>query len=410
MNHKKNKKSFSMQVVIPLIGITMAIFFLVPSLFSGCQQEKNSPGLQSPTATQEKNKMSIQKESFGKTREGEPVDIYTLSNQKGMTVKITNYGGIVTHIIVPGQNNEMVDVALGFDKLAPYLEGHPYFGALVGRYANRIAGGKFTLDGVTYSLAKNNGNHHLHGGLKGFDKVTWKAEPIHDETAGKVGLQLSYLSKDKEEDYPGNLEVTVVYTLSNKNELAVTYEAHTDQATPVNLTHHSYFNLNGAGKGDILGHRLMINAGHYTPVDAELIPTGTIAPVDNTPFDFRQPATIGARIDKVAGGYDHNFVLDNPGDALLLAAKVMSPTSQLVMEVYSTEPGLQLYTGNFLDGSIIGKNNLPYNQHTGFCLEAQHFPDSPNQPSFPSTILQPNQTYHQQTIYKFYLDTPQNSK
>jgi aldose 1-epimerase len=352
--------------------------------------------------TEEKTGMSISKTFFGKTGGGRNVDLYTLVNINKMTVKITNYGGIVTSITAADKNGTLDDVVLGFDTLEKYLQGHPYFGAIVGRYGNRIAGGRFVLEGVTYKLAANNGENHLHGGIKGFDKVVWKAEEIKKKN--EVGVRLGYLSKDGEEGYPGNLSAKVTYTLTNDNELKIHYEAETDKPTPVNLTHHSYFNLEGAGSGDILGHVLTLHADRYTPVDRGLIPTGELKPVKDTPMDFTAPGAIGERIAKVTGGYDHNYVLNNwdPSQPLLrLAARVEGPTSGRVMEVWTTEPGVQFYSGNFLDGTITGKKGKTYHKHYGFCLETQHFPDSPNKPGFPSTILHPGKKYIHTTIYKF---------
>jgi aldose 1-epimerase len=298
----------------------------------------------------------------------------------------------------------MADVVLGFDHLDDYLGNDPFFGALVGRYANRIDKARFTLDGVEYKLAKNDGENSLHGGLKGFDKKAWKArEPSKDHPA----LELTYLSKDGEEGYPGNLNVKVVYTLTDSNELRIDYTATTDKNTVLNLTNHSYFNLAGQGSGDVLKHVLMINADRFTPIDAALTPTGELRSVAGTPLDFRKPTAIGARIDddneqlKFGKGYDHNFVLNHKGNDLTLAARVTEPQSGRVLEVLTTQPGVQLYTGNFLDGTIHGKGGKVYGRRSAFCLETQHFPDSPNQPKFPSTELKPGQTYHQTTIYKF---------
>jgi aldose 1-epimerase len=350
-------------------------------------------------AGEKTTKMSMIKSNFGKTREGQAVDLYTLTNANGMAVKITDYGGIVTSLKVPDKNGRSEDVVLGFDSLDRYLAGHPYFGAVVGRYGNRIARGKFTLNGTGYRLAANNGENHLHGGIKGFDQVIWNAEIVKKEN--EVGVKLSYLSKDGEEGYPGNLSVVVTYTLTNDNELKIHYEAETDKPTPVNLTHHSYFNLKGAGNGDILEHLLTIDADRFTPVDEGLIPTGELKSVKNTPMDFTVPKAIGERINQVKGGYDHNYVLTGWDGSLKRAAKVVAPTSGRVMEVWTTEPGLQFYSGNFLDGTITGKNSKVYHKHYGFCLETQHFPDSPNKPQFPSTILEPGKKYTHTTIYRF---------
>lgn len=346
-------------------------------------------------------KANLTKTQFGTMPDGRPVDLYTLTNANGAVVKITNYGTIITELHVPDRNGQFGDVVLGFDNLAQYLAGHPYFGCTVGRVANRIGGAKFTLDGKTYTLAANNGPNHLHGGLKGFDKVLWQAEPQTD-----VSVRFTYISPDGEEGYPGNLAVTVVMTWTDQDEIVIEYSATTDKATPVNLTNHSYFNL--ACEGDILGHVLMLSASQYTPADASLIPTGEIRPVAGTPLDFTTPTQIGARFDQLDNkprGYDHNFVINRAGKGLALAARVFEPKTGRVMEVFTTEPGIQLYTGNFLDGSLKGKRGVVYKQYTGFCLETQHFPDAVNKPSFPSIILRPGQTYQQTTVYRFSVRT-----
>jgi aldose 1-epimerase len=343
--------------------------------------------------------MGITCKPFGTAPGGKKADIYTLTNNKGVEVKITNYGGIVTSLKTADRNGVFADVVLGYDTLEQYVrDNSPYFGALIGRYGNRIANAKFTLEGRQYTLAANNGPNHLHGGTRGFDKVVWDAEPLERE--GSVGVRLTYLSKDGEEGYPGNLSCEVVYELTNDNELKIAYEASTDKTTVVNLTHHSYFNLAGHDSPDILSHELMLNAGHFTPVDETLIPTGQIKTVDGTPMDFRGPAAIGSRIDLVPGGYDHNFELDKTGGGLTLAARVVEKSSGRVMEVFTTEPGIQFYSGNFLDGTQKGKGAV-YNKHAGFCLETQHFPDSPNKPQFPSVVLEPSGRYRQTTVYKF---------
>jgi aldose 1-epimerase len=350
-------------------------------------------------------KMGIEKQPFGKTPDGTSVDLYTLTNDNGMVVKIMNYGGTVTSLIVPDRNGKMGDVVLGYDNLDGYLKNNPYFGSIIGRYANRIAKGRFILNGIEYKLAQNNGENHLHGGIKGFDKVVWNAKEV--KTGNGVGVELSYLSKDGEEGYPGNLSVTVTYILTNNNELKINYLATTDKDTVVNLTHHSYFNLAGAGEGDILGHELMINADKFTPVDKNLIPTGELRSVKGTPMDFTQPTPIGARINQedeqliFGKGYDHNWVLNLVDGALTRVARVYEPKTGRVMEVFTTEPGMQFYSGNFLDGTITGKGGKVYYQRYGFCLETQHFPDSPNKPQFPSTVLKPGQTYKTTTIYQF---------
>jgi aldose 1-epimerase len=356
-------------------------------------------------AASAKRNRDVHKESFGKTREGRPVDLYTLTNSQGLEVRAMTYGGIIVSLRVPDKTGKVDDIVLGHDNLDGYLDNSPYFGAIVGRYANRIANGTFTLDGVKYSLAKNNGPNSLHGGLNGFNKAIWDAKPFKD--AKGVGVAFSYLSKDGEEGYPGNLKVKVSYTLTDENQLILDYEATTDKATPLNLSQHSYFNLAGEGSGDILGHHLMLNADRFTPVDQTLIPTGELRPVQGTPMDFTKPSAIGARINEdyeqlvVGKGYDHNYVISRKGDGLSLAARVHEPTSGRVLEVSTTEPGVQFYSGNFLDGTITGKQGHVYKLRNGFCLETQHFPDSPNHPDFPSTILRPGKTFRSQTIFKF---------
>jgi aldose 1-epimerase len=351
---------------------------------------------------EEKNQGGPTKMSFGKTKDGTPVEQYTLANSKGVKVDVITYGAIVTHILAPDRDGKVENVVLGFDDLAGYLAGHPFFGATVGRVANRIAKGKFTLDGKEYKLAVNNGPNALHGGLKGFDKVVWKAEP--QNSADGPGVKLSYRSPDGEEGYPGNLDVTVTYTLTNQNELKIDYTATTDKATPVNLTNHSYFNLAGPKGGDVLGHELMIAADEYTPADDTLIPTGEIKPVKGTPFDFTTPTPIGAHIGEIKGdpgGYDLNYVLRTKGKVSEVAARVYESKSGRLLEMFTTEPGVQFYTGNYLDGKLKGSGGMVYKKQTGFCLEAQHYPDSVNQPKFPSTILTPGKTYTQTTVYKF---------
>ncbi len=343
-------------------------------------------------------KVSVKQTPFGRLRDGSAAGLYTLTNRNGLAAKITNYGTIITELHVPDRHGKFDDVVLGFDRLESYLQGHPHFGCTVGRVANRIAGGKFTLDGKTYTLAVNNGPNHLHGGLKGFDKILWQAEALAgDEPA----VKFTCTSPDGDEGYPGNLAIAVVMTLTGHNELRIDYTAGTDKPTPVNLTNSSCFNL--AGAGDILGHELMLAADNYTPSDANLIPTGEIAPVKGTPLDFTMPTPIGSRFDRLSGeprGYDHNFVLNGGGKNPAFAARVHEPESGRAMEMWTTEPGIQFYTGNFLDG-IAGKNGARYRRHSAFCLEPQHFPDSVNQPQFPSIILRPGQTYRQTTLYKF---------
>lgn len=322
---------------------------------------------------------------------------YTLANGNGMQVSILNYGGTVTNIITPDRNKQPGDVVLGFDSLAGYQQtGNPYFGCLVGRYANRIAQGKFTLDEQSYQLAQNNNGNALHGGLKGFDKVIWKAVPLGDSS-----LQLTYTSKDGEEGYPGNLTATVVYTLEANNSLKIDYTATTDKATPVNLTNHSYFNLSAGKEPTALNHEVMINAARYTEVNESLIPTGKLPEVKGTPMDFTTSKPIGKELASVKGGYDHNWVLNRTGAGLEKIASVYDPSSGRLLEVATTEPGIQFYTGNFLDSTLHGKNGQVYGKHAGLCLETQHFPDSPNQPSFPAAILKPGETYRHTTVFSF---------
>ena len=343
--------------------------------------------------------MNIEKSSFGKTADGKEVDLYTLTNANGLKAAITTYGGIVVSLEVPDRNGKMGDIVLGYDTVSGYLEKTPYFGAIIGRYANRIAKGKFTLGGVEYRLATNDGENHLHGGNVGFDKVVWNAESIRQDSA--VGVRLTYVSKDGEEGYPGNLTSVVEYLLTNQDELVVRYKATTDKPTIANLTHHSYFNLAGQGNGDVLGHEVTIHADQYTPVGKGLIPTGELRSVKGTPMDFTTPQTIGSRIAEVEGGYDHNYVLNGGGGTLQLAASVHDPASGRLMEIFTTEPGIQFYSGNFLDGSITGKEGKTYNKHYGFCLETQHFPDSPNKPKFPPIVLNPGEVYTHHTVHKF---------
>jgi len=344
----------------------------------------------------------VSKEPFGKTTDGTPVDIYTLRNRNGVEARICNYGGIVVSLKAPDRNGQMGDVVLGFDNLEDYIKSSPFFGCLVGRYGNRIARGKFTLEGKEYSLVTNNYPNALHGGTKGFDKVVWEGKSI--ASAQGPALELHYLSKDGEEGYPGNLSVTALYTLTDDNGLKLDYTATTDKATVINLTQHSYFNL--AGKGDILNHVVRMPADKFTPVDSTLIPTGELKPVEGTPFDFRKPTAIGARINeadeqlKFGNGYDHNWVFNKPVGKLGLMARVSEPTTGRVLEVLSTEPGLQFYTGNFLDGSLKGKEGRVYQFRNAFCMEPQHFPDSPNHPQFPSVVLKPGQVYKNTIIYR----------
>src|SRR5256714_8223121 len=350
----------------------------------------------------------IARKPFGSTQRGEAVSAYTLKNAHGIELQVLDYGGIIVSLRVPDRTGRLDDVVLGFDSLGAYERGSPYFGAVIGRYGNRIARGRFTLEGRTYTLATNNGPNHLHGGVRGFDKVVWSVTPF--ERGDSVGLVLNYTSPDGEEGYPGTLRATVTYTLTNANDLIFDYHATTDRATPVNLTQHSYFNLAGDGKGGILGHVVTLNADRFTPVDSTLIPTGEIRSVAGTPFDFRTPTAIGARIDRAdeqlryGPGYDHNFVLTKGGKGgiegnVTLAAHVYEPTTGRVMEISTTEPGLHFYSGNFLDGTLHRKQAAVYRHRYAFAMETQNFPDSPNQPAFPSTILRPGEEYRSPTIY-----------
>ena len=381
-------------------NIFIALFSIV--LISSCISEKKEE-----TAKGEvKSAFSLNKSFFGITAAGDSVTQYTFLNLAGMEVKILDYGGLVTHLKVPDKNGLVEDIVLGYDNLDGYLKATPYFGAIVGRYGNRIAKGKFTLDGVEYSLVINNGENHLHGGTVGFDKVMWEAETFENETG--VGLKLNYLSKDMEEGFPGNLNVTVTYTIKETNEISIDYLATTDKKTVINLTQHSYFNLTGNTKRDILDHLVMIKSNNIIPVDAGLIPTGELLPVNQTPFDFKSLTTVGNRIDadheqiKLGGGYDHCWVLDKPTqNALEWVVKAVDPASGRVLELATTEPGVQFYTGNFLDGSITGKDEVVYNKRYGLCFEPEHYPDSPNQPNFPSVVLNPGDEYCTTTVWRF---------
>ena len=368
--------------------LTTALLILVV-LFTSCTRQESS----------------MTRQSFGKTPDGTEVFLYTLGNKNGMEARITNYGGIVVSMLVRDRNGNPADIVLGYDSLARYVKDTPYFGALIGRYGNRIGKGEFKLSGVKYTLATNNGANHLHGGLKGFDKVVWNV----DEKASIPGesLVLTYLSKDGEEGYPGNLTVQVVYAVTSNNELRIDYSASTDKATVANLTHHSYFNLAGEGNGSILDHELFIDAARFTPVDTSLIPTGELRSVGGTPMDFTTQTAIGARINdsyeqlQKGGGYDHNWVLNKPFGSMGLAARVYDKASGRIMEVLTTEPGLQFYSGNFLNGTLVGMSGVKYQHRYGFCLETQHFPDSPNKPEFPTTVLEPGKTYTSTTVYRF---------
>jgi aldose 1-epimerase len=376
-------------MTIPRAGLAVVGFTLA---FTGIMSDYSSQA-------------QIKPEAFHRIIDGSQVDLYPLKNSNGLEATITNYGGIVVSLKVPDRNGKLGDVVLGYDRLNDYIGSTPYFGALIGRYGNRIAKGRFTIDGVEYQLARNDDSNALHGGRKGFDKVVWQAEKV-DSSEGSA-LKLTYTSKDGEEDYPGTLRCTVIYTLTNKNELKIEYFAETDKPTFVNLTNHSYFNLKDGGASDILGHELMIRASKFTPVDKGLIPTGQLKPVAGTPFDFNKPTAIGARVEnedeqlKFGKGYDQNWVLDRQGKDLELVASVYEPSSGRFMEVLTTQPGLQFYSGNTLDGTNEGKGGTVYQHRAGFCLETQHFPDSPNHPDFPTTELKPGEKYTQTTVYRF---------
>jgi aldose 1-epimerase len=370
-----------------------AALVVLLSLVVGAQAQKKG------TAT-----AGVKREVTSAMVNGKAIEVFTLTNSSGVEVKALTFGGVISSWRVPDRTGQMADIVLGFDDPAAYIKGNtPFFGALVGRYANRIGKAQFALDGKTYKLAANNGPNHLHGGNVGFDKVLWDGEPL--KVKDGAGVAFSRTSPDGEEGYPGTLKVRVTYTLTNANELVIAYEATTDKATLVNLTSHSYFNLAGQGTGDVLAHEMRINADRYTPVDDTLIPTGELAPVDNTPFDFRKPTAIGARIVSehpqigIGRGYDHNWVLARSAAGLSLAAEVFEPKSGRTLTVTTTEPGMQLYTGNFLDGTITGKEGKVYRQRFGFCLETQHFPDSPNRPTFPTTILRPGTKYTSTTVF-----------
>ena len=372
--------------------LTVALISVSAACFTGCAFMSQNP------------KGTLTHSRFGQLPDGTPVELYTLRNSHGMEAQIMTYGGIVTSLKVPDKRGKLDDVVLGYDTLDAYLKSTPYFGALIGRYGNRIAKGQFSLDGVTYTLATNNGVNALHGGLKGFDKVVWTARPL--PTANGPSLIMTYVSRNGEEGYPGNLLVTAVYSVTEDNALKVEFTATTDRKTVVNLTHHSYFNLRGSG--DVLGHIVTINADKFTPVDSGLIPTGELRPVAGTPFDFTTPSAIGARIGQtqdeqivLGQGYDHNWVLNKRGSELSLAAKVHEPMTGRTMEVWTTEPATQFYTGNFLDGTLVGKGGWTYQKRNGFCFEPQHYPESPNHPAFPSTELKPDETYRNTIIYKF---------
>ncbi|GAA4425103.1 galactose mutarotase [Pontibacter saemangeumensis] len=366
------------------------------SSLAGCAGLEGEQEASDPTATGAA--MQLDKAPFGSTPDGQEAMLYTLSNKNGVSVTVSNYGAIVTSIVTPDKDGEMGDVVLGFDSLGGYTQKQPYIGAAIGRYANRIAGGRFALAGETYTLATNDGANHLHGGDTGFDKKIWHVEELPQQNA----LKLTYVSIDGEEGYPGNLTTTITYTLTPDNGLKIDYMATTDKATPVNLTNHSYFNLSAGKVKAIYGHVVQLNANRYTPVNEQLIPTGELASVEGTPFDLTEPTPLGEYINQIpGGGYDHNYVLNGGSEGMTLAATVYEPGSGRVLQVYTTQPGIQLYTGNFLDGSLTGRNGEQYTRHYALCLETQHFPDSPNQESFPTTVLQPGETYKESTLYKF---------
>ena len=354
---------------------------------------------------------AVSRRPYGRLPDGREVELFTLTNTHGLEVRAITYGAIITSIVTPDKGGRRQDIVFGFDDLAGYLGATPYFGAVVGRYANRIAHGRFTLDGATYALALNNGPNSLHGGLRGFDKVLWSADSLRSDSA--AGVTLRYQSRDGEEGYPGNVAVAVTYTLTDRDELIVDYEATTDKATPINLSQHTYWNLHGDGRGDILDHVLTLDADAFTPVDSTLIPTGEIAPVSGTPFDFRTATRVGARIDashaqlRFGRGYDHNWVIKGTGSsrAPVHVARLADPSSGRVLDVATTEPGIQFYSGNFLDGTLKGKGGKLYGHRGALCLETQHFPDSPNHPNFPSTILRPGQRYQSRTVFTFGLDS-----
>lgn len=371
---------------------------------AGCAKRPPAPPAPQPqinTANTPKRemKMAVTTEPYGVLSDGTQVEQYVLTNNLGLRVTIITYGAMITSVEAPDREGRFANITLSRDSLADYLAGHPYFGCVVGRYANRIARGRFALDGVEYTLATNNGPNHLHGGIKGFDKHVWRAQPVQRE--GAVGVELVHTSPDGDEGYPGALTVTVTYTLNDDNELWIDYQATTDKPTVVNLTNHAYWNLAGAAAGDVLGHEVMLVADEYLPVDDGLIPLGPPAPVAGTPMDFTTPHTIGERIKQVEGGYDHCYVLRKPKPgAMALCARVIEPNSGRVMEISTTQPAVQFYTGNFLDGTISG-GGVKYEKHHGFCLETQHYPDSPNQPDYPSTVLRPGEKYHETTMHKF---------
>lgn len=404
MNHMNNDRIGSSRVRGTLQWLTCPIVLSGLLGVAGCSKPAPQPPPAPPTPA-EKSKNSIARTSFGTLPDGTAVDLFTLVNANGMEVRATNYGGIITALLVPDGSGKLGDVTLGMSSFEGYLKNSPHFGAIIGRYGNRIGKAQFKLDDQTYKLPKNDGPNTLHGGARGFDQVVWQAEPFEKEDS--VGVIFTYTSQDGEEGFPGNLQTRVTYTLTDKNELSFDYHATTDKPTVVNLTQHAYFNLAGEGNGDVLGHEVTIFADQYTPVNRTLIPTGKLASVADTPFDLRNKVVLGSRITadheqlKFGGGFDHNFVIRRKAPGLVPAARVSEPNSRRVMEVHTTEPGVQFYTGNHLSDSIPAKSGKPYGKHSGFCLETQHYPDSPNQPEFPSTTLRPGEEYSSRTVYTF---------
>jgi aldose 1-epimerase len=401
--------SMALARLLPVAALAAAAFGIAACQPTAPAGSGTPPAAPPPPAAPAPPKAPVTKSSFGTLADGTAVDLYTLTNANGMEMRVTNYGGIIVSLKVPDRTGTLGDVVLGYNRLEDYVKDTPYFGAIVGRYGNRIGGAKFTLDGKTYQLTANDGVNTLHGGLKGFDKLVWTVTSA--ERADAPQLQLTLTSKDGDEGYPGTLQMTVTYTLTDANTLIVDYRARTDKATPVNVTQHSYFNLAGEGVGTIDGHVMQIHADRYTPVAKGLIPTGELASVAGTPLDFRTPTAIGARITSthpqmvLGGGYDHNWVINWPSgmaaDKLAPVLRVVEPTTGRTLEVESTEPGVQVYSGNFLDGHHVGKSNRPYVKRAAFCVETQHFPDSPNKPNFPSTIVRPGTDYLSQTVFRF---------
>ena len=395
-----------MSAPFPRQPLSLLPVLLAATLAGACgSSSTEAPASSSTPAPAPSRTAAMTRSSFGTLPGGQAVEAFTLTNAHGTEIKAITLGGIITSLVVPDRSGRPGDVVLGFDTLEGYLGKSPVFGTIVGRYGNRIGKGRFTLDGKTYTLPINNGANHLHGGPQGFDKANWKGDPF--ERGDAVGVVFTHTSPDGDMGYPGTLQAKVTYTLTNDNTLRIDYEATTDKATPVNLTQHTYFNLAGAGSGDVLGHELQMDADRYTPVDKGLIPTGELASVEGTPFDFRTATAIGARINAdhpqiaIGGGYDHNMVFARTGPDLERVVRVYESTTGRTMEVSTTQPGTQFYTGNFLDGTITGKGGKVYGKRSGFCLETQHFPDSPNKPQFPSTILRPGETYRQSTAFTF---------